>query len=165
MGYGKGYLPPCGPARPAYPRNDKLADLPVIMGIIHVREGRDADALAQFQTARRLASTAPDVEFQTEAICALELGRLLVKKGDRAAALEIFERALHFDSREICYETAMLLDKKEDERRRRALLHRAAVTGHVDAIRPWRRWSPRRMRRRWLRGVRVRRRRGICWMR
>lgn len=116
------------------PRNDKVADLPVIMGIIHAREGRDNEALTQFQTARRLASAAPDVEFQTEAICAVELGKLLVKQGDRAAALKVFEDALKFDTREICYETAMLLTRKEDDRRRHALLLKAAVTGHVDAI-------------------------------
>jgi tetratricopeptide (TPR) repeat protein len=114
-------------------RREKLPDLEGVVAIINAREGRDAEALEGLQSARRIAAESPDAKFTTEATCALELGKLLAKKGDREAALAVLEDALKYDTREVFYEAALLVGEG-DEARYRRLMTKAAVSGYMGAI-------------------------------
>jgi tetratricopeptide (TPR) repeat protein len=114
-------------------RREKMPDLEGVVAIINAREGRDAEALEGLQSARRIAAELPDAKFTTEATCALELGKLLAKKGDREAALAVLEDALKYDTREVFYEAALCVGES-DEARYRQLMTKAAVSGYMGAM-------------------------------
>lgn len=116
-------------------RDSHAPDVFAVLGFINVREGRPAQALDNMQTAYRLAEVDGAPKFRTEPMCAAELARLLVKKGDTAAARTLLEGAIKFDTPDICYEAAKLIgDGEGNEERYRTLMGKAAMMGNVGAI-------------------------------